>query len=105
MKNHISICGYEEDCRCEHCGRKLRHGIRISDGRVVGATCLDRKLTKAKTYGGKTYRLGAELIIRAAKVVQWKAPANWSSYGVSPLTIQFEAVEPAPSEEFEDERG
>lgn len=88
----ISIVGYEQDCNCEHCGRALRHGIRISDGRVVGATCLDKKLTAPKIYRGKKYRLGAELIIRAAKVVEWKQPADWSLYGVSAGTIQFEAV-------------
>jgi hypothetical protein len=88
----ISIVGYKQDCKCEHCGRNLVHGIRISDGRIVGATCLDKKLTKAKVYGTKKYRLGAELIVRAAKVVQWKQPSEWSAYGVSPLTIQFEAA-------------
>lgn len=90
--SQISITGYEKDCHCEHCGRALTHGIRISDGRVVGATCLDKKLTKPKLYGSKKYRLGAELIIRAAKVVQWKTPAQWENYGVSARTIQFEAA-------------
>lgn len=92
MSQQISITGYEQDCNCEHCGRPLKHGIRISDGRIVGATCLDKKLTQPKMYHGKKYRLGAELIIRAAKVVQWKQPSEWSRYGVSAATIQFEAA-------------
>jgi len=89
----ISIVGYETDCRCEHCGRPLVHGIRISDGRVVGATCLDKKLTAPKMYHGKKYRLGTERIIHAAKVVQMKAPSEWDLYGVSAATIQFEAAD------------
>jgi len=89
----ISSVGYEQDCRCEHCGRALVHGIRISDGRVVGATCLDKKLTAPKIFNGKKYRLGAEMIIRAAKVVQWKHPSEWDRYGVSASTIQFTAAE------------
>ena len=93
MTSQISIVGYEQDCHCEHCGRALVHGIRISDGRIVGATCLDKKLTAPKVYNGKKYRLGAELIIRAAKVVQWKQPSEWSRYGVSVGTIQFTAAE------------
>lgn len=88
----ITIVGYEQDCKCEHCGRALVHGIRISDGRVVGATCLDKKLTAPKVYNGKKYRLGAELIIRAAKVVEWKHSSDWSRYGVSSATLQFEAI-------------
>lgn len=36
--SQISIVGYESDCNCEHCGRALRHGIRLSDGRLVGAS-------------------------------------------------------------------
>lgn len=89
----ITITGYEQDTKCEHCGRKLVHGIIISDGRVVGATCLDKKLTKAKIYHGKKYRLGAELIVKAAKVVQWKQPKDWLTYGVSEATITFESAE------------
>lgn len=85
----IVIVGYEQDCNCEHCGRQLVHGIRISDGRVVGATCLDKKITAPKVYMGKKYRLGTELIIRAAKVVQTKAASEWARYGVSQSTVTF----------------
>lgn len=88
----LSIVGYEQDGHCEHCGRALRHCIRISDGRLVGATCLDKKLTLPKTYQGKKYRLGAELIIKAAKCAQFVAPQNWSRYGVSSRTMEFEAA-------------
>lgn len=88
----LLIVGYERDSKCQHCGRILKHGIRISDGRVVGATCLDKKLTKPKLYHNRPYRLGAELIINAAKVVELKAPSEWSGYGVSARTIEFESV-------------
>jgi hypothetical protein len=88
----INIVGYEQDCKCEHCGRNLVHGIRISDGRVVGATCLDKKLTAPKVYGGKKYRLGAELIVRAAKVAQFYTVDQWARFGVSTSTMTFEAA-------------
>lgn len=90
--NQILIVGYESDCNCEHCGRALKHGIKVSDGRIVGATCLDKKLTKPRVYQGKSYRLGAELIVRAAKVAQWKPASEWARYGVSASTLQFEAA-------------
>lgn len=89
----LTITGYEQECNCEHCGRSLKHGIRLSDGRIVGATCLDKKLTKAKIYNGKSYRLGSELIIRAAQVAEFHAPAAWSRFGVSADTMRFEGLQ------------
>lgn len=79
----IVITGYTEDCNCEHCGRNLRHGIRISDGRVVGAQCFDKVLTLPQTYGGKSYRVGAENVIRYAKIAErFTAKAAESRFGV-----------------------
>lgn len=85
----IEIVGYEQDTLCAHCNRKLKHGIVLSDGRTVGATCLDKQLTEPKQYQGKKFRLGSELIINAAKVVQFKDPRSWGRFGVSHQTLQF----------------
>lgn len=86
----FNITGYSQDEVCGHCGRNLKHGIAISDGRIVGATCLDKLLSKPKVYLGKKYRLGSERIIHIAKVVQLKAPSLWDRYGVSPKSTEFE---------------
>ena len=86
----ISITGYEGECNCEHCGRNLKHGIRLSDGRVVGSTCLDKAITAPKIYRGKKYRLGSELIIKAAKCAQFVPPDMWSRYGVCSDTLIFD---------------
>ncbi|MEY8056516.1 hypothetical protein AB9A10_32300, partial [Pseudomonas aeruginosa] len=91
--SQISIVGYESDCNCEHCGRALRHGIRLSDGRLVGATCLDKKLTKPRKYQGKSFRFGAEHIIKIAKVVQFYSPGNWARFGVSASSATFEEAQ------------
>jgi len=90
--NQISIVGYESDCNCEHCGRALKHGVRLSDGRLVGATCLDKKLTKPRQYQGKSFRFGAEHIIKIAKVVQFYSPSNWARFGVSASSTTFEGI-------------
>lgn len=90
--NKLVIVGYESDCNCEHCGRALKHGVRLSDGRVVGATCLDKKLTAPRIYQGRKYRLGSELIIKAAKCAQFVVPTNWARYGVGAATMEFEAA-------------
>lgn len=88
----LVIAGYEREAVCEHCGRRLVHGIRMADGRTVGATCLDRKLTLPKVYQGKRYRMGSAYIIRAAKVVQLYPPSKWDAYGVSQWGITFDGA-------------
>ncbi len=90
MTTNITIVGYEADCICEHCGRELTHGIRLADGRVVGATCLDKKLTKPKLKSdGRSYRLGETFIIKAAQVAQRVDPSKWSTFGVNAQTMSF----------------
>lgn len=96
MSNEIEIVGYVHDTYCQHCGRKLKHGIRISDGRTVGATCLDKKITHPKMYQGQPYRVGSELIINAAKVVENKLESQWARYGVSRETLKFKLKETMP---------
>lgn len=88
----LFIVGYEKDCNCEHCGRVLTHGIKLADGRIVGATCLDKKMTAPKVYQGKSYRLGSEFIIKAAKVAQFYEASKWSRFGVNSKSMEFEAV-------------
>ena len=95
MNATIRIIGYREGGNCDHCGRALRHCVQIDDGRTVGATCLDKKISKPKIHNGKSFRLGAEYIIKAAKVVERVNPANWSVYGVNSESIEFETVEAA----------
>jgi hypothetical protein len=86
----LAITGYEPDCNCEHCGRKLRHGIRVSTGQVVGATCFNKVLTKPRTYQGKKYRVGEENVIRYAKIAE-KGTAK--RHGMTTTDFIFEAAE------------
>ena len=89
-ENAITIVGYEEDGHCEHCGRALRHCIRISDGRIVGATCFNKFLTKPRQYMGKPYRVGPENIVRLAKIAQFYVPASWGPrFGLQPGAMEF----------------
>lgn len=58
MTTTLNIIGYEPDCHCEHCGRKLQHGVRTDALGVIGADCLNN-LTAPRSYQGKPYRLPA----------------------------------------------
>ena len=86
----FTIQGYETVCNCDHCGRSLKHGIKLSDGRIVGAMCLDKQITKPLERNGKKYRLGSDYIIKSAKVIERVSPQYWSTYGVN--QIQFTAI-------------
>lgn len=88
----ISIMGYEQQGYCDHCGRPLKHCIRISDGRLVGATCFDKQLTKPKTHKGKPYRYGAGRIIELAKIRQFAPEHQWDRYGANAESFVFDAT-------------
>lgn len=88
----LEIIGYQEEHGCEHCNRWLRHGIVLSNGKVVGATCFDKKLTKPRVdRSGRKYRVGSEWIIKLAKAARYDA-ATKQRYGYGPQQFQFEAV-------------
>lgn len=90
--NQVAIVGYEQGGQCEHCGRALKHCIRLGDGRIVGATCFDKKLTQPREYFGKKYRLGAERIVHIAKVVEMVPAGKWNAYGVNSDSTTFQAA-------------
>lgn len=89
----LTITGYDTDTVCECCGKKLVHGIRLADGRTVGAQCFNKVLTKPLTYSGKTYRLGAENIIKYAKVTENYTPGEAGRrFGIYPHMLTFPAA-------------
>jgi hypothetical protein len=85
----ITIVGYEQEGHCDHCGRALKHCIRLDNGSVVGATCFDKTLTKPRIYRGKPYRVGSENIIRYAKIAE---SGKLARYGVTINQLTFEAA-------------
>ena len=89
----IQIEGYEQNADCAHCGRVLKHGIRISTGEVVGAQCFDKVLTAPREYLGKKYRCGAPRIIELAKIAQFYTPASRQSrFNVDQNHLTFTAA-------------
>lgn len=93
MNGKIEICGYEQDGYCEHCGRALKHCIRIDDGRIVGATCFDKIMTKPLCYQGRKYRAGAENVIRYAKLrSKYNADALMRNFGLTAAHFVFDAA-------------
>lgn len=49
----ITITGYDMDCECEHCGRKLTHGVMTDVRGMIGADCFVKIITaNTKKYSG-----------------------------------------------------
>ena len=72
MEATISITGYEKDVACEHCGRSLTHGIRISSGLVVGAQCFRNQMVKPRysAYMRRAIRPAIDDIINVAMTLE-----------------------------------
>lgn len=86
----ISISGYQNECICQHCNRNLKHGIVLSDGRIVGATCFATKLTEPKTdRNNKKYRDKPDTIIHLAKLMQYRDSDYHYRLGYMPSSFQF----------------
>ena len=86
MPKTLTIAGYEREACCAHCGRRLVHGIRLADGRTVGATCFDQVLTAPRIYNGGKYRIGADNVIRFAKIAE---SGKLARYGLEPRMLDF----------------
>jgi len=87
----MDIVGYEQDGRCDHCGRALRHVILLADGRNVGATCLAKVMTKPReTWSGKKYRLSPSAVIDLAKCAEFWSPGKQAAMGITAESLHFE---------------
>ncbi len=94
MTDYLYIVCYEGEGRCEHCGRPLKYCIRISDGRIVGATCFAEVMTAPRCRFGQPYRQNQEEIIRLAKIAACCSFAGMARYGVYPDDLRFEVAQP-----------
>jgi len=90
----MDIIGYEQDGRCDHCGRALRHVVLLDDGRKVGATCLAKVMTKPReTYGGKKYRLSPSTVIHLAKCAEFWSSDKRYLMGITDESLHFEPID------------
>ena len=86
VTTQISVTGYFEGGCCCHCGRELRHCVQTDAG-TFGAACFGNKITKPRTYKGKSYRLSTDAVISLAKMA--RDPAR---NGIGSQQLTFEAA-------------
>jgi hypothetical protein len=89
----VQIVGYQEMCNCDHCGRNLKHGIKLSDGRTVGSVCLVNKISLPRKNGGKTYRVSSSFAIYLAKMTEHYEEGKLLMLGLHQECRTFDLVE------------
>jgi len=75
----ISINGYDQPDHCDHCGKRLIHGVRTNTHGTIGADCGNGKPT-------------ASMVRDFAKMVEFRSAQRLSEMGYSPRHFQFELV-------------
>lgn len=91
--NIICINGYDQPGNCEHCGKRLVHGVRTNSHGSIGADCFV-KLIKAdrKRYSGNG-KPTASMVRDYAKMVEFRSSARREEMGYSARHFQFEFAE------------
>jgi hypothetical protein len=89
----ISILGYEQECYCDHCGRALQHGVKVTGFGTIGADCFN-KLIKAdrKRFSGNG-KPGSTLTRTLAKLRERDSSQQLSRMGYSDRHFVFELAE------------
>lgn len=82
----ITVTGYFQGGECVHCGRELKHCV-VTDAGIFGAACFGNKMTKPRTYNGKSYRLSTDAVISLAKMAR-----NPERNGIGAYQLTFEAA-------------
>lgn len=89
----ICIQGYDQPDNCEHCGKRLIHGVKTNTHGVIGADCFV-KLIKADTkrFSGNG-KPTASMVRDMAKMKEFRSADRLDRMGYSPRHFQFELAE------------
>lgn len=84
------ITGYEPIERCEHCNRRMVHGVRTASHGTIGADCFV-KLIKAdrKRFGGNG-KPSASMVRDFAKMREFRSDERLALMGYYPRHFVFE---------------
>lgn len=88
----ITILGYERECYCDHCGRALQHGVKVSGLGVIGADCFNRLITADRKRFSGNGKPGAPYVRTLAKLKERDSAAQLSRMGYGPHHFVFEVA-------------
>lgn len=90
MANQIAITGYEPECECEHCGRKLQHGVKTDALGIIGADCFNKLITADRRKFSGNGKPGASLVRDMAKIRERYSDEGMRRLGRYPHHFIFE---------------
>ena len=91
----ICINGYDQPDYCEHCGKRLIHGVRTNTHGTIGADCFVKLIKADKKRFSNTGKPTAAMVRDYAKMVEFRSAQRLSEMGYSPRHFQFELAEAA----------
>ena len=92
-----AILGYDEDCPCEHCGRRLKVGIVVSGLPVgiIGADCFNKLIKADRNRFSGSGRPGAAYLRQLAIVRERLSDDRMTDLGYRPSFFVFELAAPS----------
>ncbi len=88
----ICINGYDQPDYCEHCGKRLIHGVRTNTHGTIGADCFVKLIKADKTRYSGNGKPSASMVRDYAKMVERRSPQRLSEMGYSARHFQFEVA-------------
>lgn len=65
----ITITGYDTECKCEHCGRPLKLGVKTAERGIIGADCFVKLVAKDRSRWSGNGKPSAGIIKERAIII------------------------------------
>lgn len=88
----LTIIGYEQECSCDHCGRSLKHGIKVGGLGTIGADCFNKMIKADRKKFSGNGKPGASYIRMLAKLKERDNPQTLRNLGYGDWSFTFEAA-------------
>lgn len=88
----ICISGYDQPDHCDHCGKRLIHGIRTNSHGVIGADCFVKLIKADKKRFSGDGKPSASMIRDLAKMIEFRSRERLALMGYSSHHFQFETA-------------
>ena len=86
---NVMIVGYEQECNCEHCGRPLKIGVKVTSIGIIGADCFNKMIVSDRKRFSGNGKPGAPYL-RELAIRSMKSPEYLSRRGYSSAIFDFE---------------
>lgn len=92
--SHSIICieGYDQPDNCDHCGKRLIHGVRTNTHGVIGADCFVKLIASDKKRFSGNGKPSASMIRDYAKMVERRSAERLAQMGYASHHFQFEVA-------------